>query len=102
MSFGPSPPALNQRKKINDLRANVFDEPTRNRTLGNRAHTRGAVATRRSMPLRYARRDITTIVTERKAAVRKHYLQNVFLTYWYPWKAASQRDEIALLLGHLE
>ncbi len=37
--------------------------PTRNRTLGNMAHIRGAVAIRRSMPFLYANLDTTTIVT---------------------------------------
>ena len=37
--------------------------PTRNRTLGNMAHIRGAVAMRRSMPFLYANLRTTTIVT---------------------------------------
>lgn len=40
--------------------------PTTKLTFGNKAQIRGAVATRRSMPLRYARRERTTIVTVRK------------------------------------
>lgn len=37
------------------------DLPTMKLTLGNAEHIRGAVATSKSMPLRYARRDKTTI-----------------------------------------
>ena len=49
---------VNVTKAMNDE-----NSPTRNFTLGNAAQIRGAVATRRSMPLRYARRERTTIVT---------------------------------------
>lgn len=40
-----------------------FYAPMMNRTLGNAAQIRGAVATRRSIPLRYASRERTTMVT---------------------------------------
>ena len=37
--------------------------PTIKLTFGKAAHMRGAVATRRSMPLRYAKREMTTMLT---------------------------------------
>ena len=56
------------RRRLGDrefrcLYASQQDVPTTNRTFGNSAQIRGAVATSRSMSLRYAKRPTTTMVT---------------------------------------
>ena len=61
MSLGPSPPAqIDKRIPVHRLNKLV---PITKFTFGNPAHMRGAVAIKRSIPFRYAKRESTTIVT---------------------------------------
>ena len=68
MSLGPAPPMTN-------------------RTLGKRAQILGAVATSRSMPLRYANRERKTIVT-RQCQVYVLYRKSHGLTCVARWLRA--------------
>ena len=63
ISFGPSPPVGGILKTIS-IKHNGVNLPTTNRTLGNLRQILGAIATKRSIPLRYAKRETKIIVTD--------------------------------------